>query len=832
MSLERRLQINLAIMTSLGSLLLAVAEGDARLGVLGVAVSASSVYFADVKRWLVLNALWSNVVGVLALVLTLVHWQTLEREMLFIALANFLTYLQCILHYRAKVQHVYGMLMLLSFLQMAVASVLASTVLFGVLLLAYLWFAVRTLSLFSILREREEARFGPGASLPQGTFSLAELFVTPVHRLALMLWDRLRGRGGREAPIQRLARWPLADRPSRLSARGRSADDTVVVRGLGRHVLKFGLLTLLLAPAVFVAIPRPGQRPAGFAAAPPGATALTGFSDRVMLRDVTRIRENPDEVMRITLTDYKNGAQGRAYEVMEQPWLRGTALGRYGSGGSWRAEEWSTSKLIDLDNLEPVVRDVLPDPRGNDLVLFEVTLERMRTTSVVFTLEPAYRVPGPDPTHLRREAVTDEHYRPRSRRNSTFTYQMLTTGLKGGRQVRFRPQDEPYDWRQRIELLEPFANVHEPQKPLPRAPTDPRWRVLEQQHGQLKGLADVAARALVGAGLNPRQNPREAALALERYLHHEGNYSYSLNPPPRKAAGGDSDPVNDFVVQGKVGHCEYFASALALMLRSQGIPSRLVVGYKGGEWNALGGYYEVRQSDAHAWVEAWIFQDGRPLGWLRLDPTPGEGVPIVQEPPRWKQASNYLHFLWSRYVMGMDANLQEELVQPLAKLFQRKTWEAVLQWVLTALAGEGWSEESFNWRACLVVIGAQLLLVGLYKLLRVLLARLGAWRRHAALRRRGIPYVEFYARLERLLQRCGLCRRQAQTPWEFAADSAGALAASPLTVAAAPLLAPIVEAYYRVRFGGPPLTEAERQSLAEELTRLEAIVAHACDADQ
>src|SRR5262245_56367622 len=125
MILERRLQINLAVMTSLGSLLLATAEQDLRLAVLAIVIAGTSVYFADTKGWVVLNSFWSNVAGVAALGLTLWHWHSLESELLFIALANFLTYLQCVLHYRAKALHVYGMLMLLSFLQMAVASVLA-----------------------------------------------------------------------------------------------------------------------------------------------------------------------------------------------------------------------------------------------------------------------------------------------------------------------------------------------------------------------------------------------------------------------------------------------------------------------------------------------------------------------------------------------------------------------------------------------------------------------------------------------------------------------------------------------------------------------------------
>lgn len=827
MTLERRLQINLAIMTSLGTLLLALAEGDARLGLLGVAVSASSVYFCDAKRWLVLGPAWSNIVGLLALVLTLIHWQTIERELLFIALANFLTYLQCILHYRAKVQHVYGMLMLLSFLQMAVASVLAATVFFGVLMTAYLWFALRTLCLFSILREGEEAA-ARAAARPAGRVSLAELFVTPIHRLVIGFVRRLAaalreslGRGERHA-VERPVRWPLIRQTSSATPRRRPGDGAVELSGLSGHVLRFALLTVLLAPLFFVVIPRPAQQGA---LAGGGGAALTGFSESVMLRDVTRIRENPDYVMRVQLTDFTNGRPGEAYELKHQPWLRGRALGRYNLG-SWRDEDWGTIDRDWLDDLPPVIRDVLPGAGDNDLVLFEVTLERLPPRAV-FTLEPAYRVPGPEPCNLRKHYATDQFERRRFRRNTTFAYQLLTTGLKDGRQAQFRPQEHSYDVRQKIQLLEPFAKEYLPGQ-APASEEDAR----QKQRAQLQGLTEKAKDVLDAAGLDPRLNPRESARALERYLHHEGNFSYSLNPPPPppgKLNEGPRDPVNDFVVHVKQGHCEYFASALALMLRSVGIPSRLVVGYKGGEWNAVGGYYEVRQFEAHAWVEAWIFDGDRPLGWLRLDPTPGEGVPVIPESPQWKQVRNYMEYLWSRYVLGMDATQQEELLRPLAALLQRDTWQGVLDWSVAAVAGANWasSQEGFDWRACLVVIGLQLILVGVFQMLRRIVAWVRTRRRRAALRRRGIPYVEFYVRLERLLALCGLCRRETQTPGEFAADSAGVLSADPLIAAAAPLLVPIVEAYYRVRFGGPPLTEAERHALAEELTRLEAIVSRA-----
>lgn len=86
--------------------------------------------------------------------------------------------------------------------------------------------------------------------------------------------------------------------------------------------------------------------------------------------------------------------------------------------------------------------------------------------------------------------------------------------------------------------------------------------------------------------------------------------------------GGDH-PLEDFLFRYKSGHCEYFASAMVLLLRSQGIPARLVTGFLGGEYNRLEGYYVVRQVNAHAWVEAWIEGEG----WRTFDATPPDGRP-------------------------------------------------------------------------------------------------------------------------------------------------------------------------------------------------------------
>jgi len=93
---------------------------------------------------------------------------------------------------------------------------------------------------------------------------------------------------------------------------------------------------------------------------------------------------------------------------------------------------------------------------------------------------------------------------------------------------------------------------------------------------------------------------------------NQEEYYYTLEPPPL-----GRNPVDRFLFETRRGFCEHYASAFAVLMRSVGIPSRIVLGYQGGEVNPMGGHLIVRQSDAHAWTEIWL--DG--LGWYRVDPT-------------------------------------------------------------------------------------------------------------------------------------------------------------------------------------------------------------------
>ncbi len=114
---------------------------------------------------------------------------------------------------------------------------------------------------------------------------------------------------------------------------------------------------------------------------------------------------------------------------------------------------------------------------------------------------------------------------------------------------------------------------------------------------------------------NGKTNRYEKAKAVETYL--QNNFGYTLD----LKAGGDQ-PLSDFLFNVREGHCEYFASSMAIMLRTQGIATRVVNGFQTGEYNAAAGVYVVKQKDAHSWVEVYFPKEN---AWIPFDPTPFAG---------------------------------------------------------------------------------------------------------------------------------------------------------------------------------------------------------------
>jgi len=287
---------------------------------------------------------------------------------------------------------------------------------------------------------------------------------------------------------------------------------------------------------------------------------------------------------------------------------------------------------------------------------------------------------------------------------------------------------------------------------------------------RLQPELDARSRQL-GLRLPPGFNPRTHALAdqwRQRYgtddaaivragltLLHDGGFRYTLTPAPL-----GRDAVDDFLFNTREGFCEHYASSFTVLMRSAGIPARVVTGYQGGYWNQLGNYLLVRNSDAHAWTEVWLA--GR--GWVRADPTGavrpervtlGAAAAIGDE--RGWYHSDWLQGLrnhwdivnrwWNRGVVGFDALRQRGLLTP----FGVRDTDTRLLGILIAISSGLFMGLGLAW---------------------------ALWRRqrHDVLR-------ETLRVLERKLARRGIVRRRGEGPQRYLARAARALPAQRATLA-------------------------------------------------
>jgi transglutaminase-like putative cysteine protease len=258
-------------------------------------------------------------------------------------------------------------------------------------------------------------------------------------------------------------------------------------------------------------------------------------------------------------------------------------------------------------------------------------------------------------------------------------------------------------------------------------------------------------------------NNYDKATAIESYLRTHFQYTLQL---PRTA---QRDPLANFLFERKQGHCEYFASSMAVMLRTLRIPSRVVNGFRAGEFNDLTSQYLVRASDAHSWVEAY-FPDS---GWVSFDPTPaGPGV----EHGRWNRMMLYwdaMQSFWREWIINFDISHQQILGQGAVRN-SRQLYEEARNWARQryfALLGAArhiqkkTMDSPLRWSMVGLIVSVPLLL--LINLRRLLLGfrtlRIAA---HPEKSPRLAASI-WYERMIRVVERNGWRKAPAQTPAEF-----------------------------------------------------------------
>jgi transglutaminase-like putative cysteine protease len=510
---------------------------------------------------------------------------------------------------------------------------------------------------------------------------------------------------------------------------------------------------LVLTAGLFFLLPRTAQ--AAFRHLAPQRYHLLGFSNEMALDEIGEIQKLQTAVMHVRISGGR-GAAGLKW--------RGMSLAEF-DGRRWfnRAEP---GRPLRVNQGLLQLADPYQQWRPGLRIQYEVQLSAMASDVIFFAGRPeAVLINSP----LVIETAGDS-FRLASAN---------TEGLRYGAYSYLEDSTTPRDAPPKAPLPLRLAYLELP-------PLDPR-------------IPALARRVTEGALTDERR-----ARALELYL--QTSYRYTTRLPQRQVA----DPLAHFLFERRAGHCEYFASAMAVMLRSLDIPSRVVTGFQGGIYNPVSGWYVVRASDAHSWVEAYLPR----RGWTTLDPTPPAADRSTAS--LWTRFGFYLDAadtFWQEWVLNY--NLDRQLILATRMEDSGRTFGA--EWVYRLRTG------ARRWRAAAVAWGRRYGLAALAAVLLALAVWLagprvwGWWRTLSRVRQvqRGAASSRdatlIYLRMLRLLKRRGFEKPAWITPSEFARM----LPASP----AAALVASFTTAYNGLRFGSDPAAAGRMMALLEQIER-------------
>lgn len=491
---------------------------------------------------------------------------------------------------------------------------------------------------------------------------------------------------------------------------------------------------LFMTVCLFFVLPRTAR--AAFERFAPARYRLTGFSNKVTLGEIGRIKQSSAPVMHV------RSYQGEGFLPVK--W-RGAALAEF-DGKTWFNPP-GQEQVVQVDDGQVVVRSATEGAARGPNLVYQVHLEPLISDTLFFagTVE-TIKI---DVRYLRYSRGGGFHVAPRFgiRGLNYSAYGFLPNEWAPGRYTAQLP----------LGALRELLSLPET--------TDPRIRELAQQ---MTAGADT---------------PAQKARAIENHLRQDYGYTLELLSKPV------ADPLAYFLFERKKGHCEYFASSMAVMLRTLGIPSRVVTGFQSGVYNPMTGWQVIRASDAHSWVEAWI--EGR--GWTTFDPTPfdtsgGEAGVLSRLALLTDTATQF----WNDWVMSYDLNHQMALASRMQEAGRSMRF---MDFDDLALALKTGAREGVRYLSLLIGILALAIVGILYGP-----AAMAWWKRRRQARKIGGGLSDpsdatiLYQQMLALLAKRGVQKPAWYTPVEFA------------RVVKTPQMAPLVEeataAYNELRFGG------------------------------
>jgi len=546
---------------------------------------------------------------------------------------------------------------------------------------------------------------------------------------------------------------------------------------LGVTSAGIALGSLAVGAVIFLILPRiSGGYMSGLNMQP---TMISGFSDDVELGEIGQIKKNSMVVMRVTVDGGLLAAHGARW--------RGVALTKF-DGKRWYNDPHEPATLaspVEGGWLRLNSGDINAT-KGGMPIHYTVLLEPIGSTALFFANEAI---------SVRGRFAEDTGRGPYSQRR-TYLLKDFTGSIFN-----------PYHSYARLE--------YEANSVLPTPPPDAVREAgsnypdaIREAYLQLPSLdpriPDLAKQITV------RDNsPYDKARSLETYLHSHYGYTLDLSGTPQ------ADPLAYFLFQKRAGHCEYFAAAMTVMLRTLGIPARYINGFQTGEYNDIAGDFVVRASDAHSWVEAYF----PGFGWLTFDPTPASNDDRPQG--LLAQLSHYWDWFqlqWGEWVINYDFVHQITVAQNLGR-FSRDWAERIRTEFSSArlraterlkLWQDRISRSPAGRMGFFVIFGVFVLAV---LILRPEVRRrlMLMWQTRVLPARKMTPHLATLQYLEmlRVLARGGIRKADAQTPMEFAASLPDGTLAAPVFE--------LTSIYQAARYGGKSADPQRASSLIDRI---------------
>jgi transglutaminase-like putative cysteine protease len=520
---------------------------------------------------------------------------------------------------------------------------------------------------------------------------------------------------------------------------------------------------LLIGIVLFFMIPRIGT--GYFSRATTPSLLMSGFTENVELGQIGQVKLSSAVVMRVRKLSGGNNVV---------KW-RGIALDAF-NGKSWYRTNRARSLMAASSRGSFTLR---PMDSSGEQAAYQVVLEPLATTA----LFGPHRVRSVKGRFPELENDTDDG---------------IYTRVPAPRRVQYEVFSEI------PRLTSPLAMSVTRDEAIP---TEIRSKYLQLPRNIDSRIATLAQQITGPAG-----NIQARAAAVESYLKANYKYSLELTWDP------GSQPISTFLFSAKEGHCEYFASSMAILLRSTGIPTRIVNGFLMGEYNPIGDSYIVRQSDAHSWVEVYVPD----RGWIEFDPTPPD--PRERSNGLLAQLSHYAdaaEMYWNSYILIYDSNLQFQLfrsAQDSAQNFQMDFRNRADRWASESQVFSdgvaGYMQRLFDRRSFwvfMVLAGLSLAALRYRKQIRTQLA-IRRLRRGAGSISNDVVEELFYRAIQLAVDR-GTVRRPAETWREWI----GTLPAEKRS-----RMSRVLDIFERSRYGRMPVSAADFTLLEQTIRELKA----------